>query len=171
MIFFVFLLFFFTPTAHAQEAVGEDTPGMRLTREPSSQQKPPAKYIPSVPDPTEQKIDPLTTSPQTAIVPLDSPGLHIDNSRLLKFLILNKQTARTEIVEVSEGGSVTYGTLTIRLVECWRSAPDTTPESAALLQIYENSSRPSYFGWMWASTPSLNPFEHASYDITVKECR
>lgn len=168
MIVFVFLLFIFVNPAHAQEAVGDDTTGMRLTRDAPTIEEKPTEYVPSVPAPaTEQILD----APSAVIAPLGSPSLYIDSSRLLKFIILNKQTARMEEMEVSEGGSVTYGTLTIRLVECWHSAPDATPESAALLQIYENSAQPSYFGWMWASTPSLNPFEHASYDITVKECR
>ena len=172
MIVFVFLLFIFVNPAHAQEAVGDDTSGMRLTREAPAAEQKPTEYVPSVPDPVEQKTNaPPSPAAEAVIAPLDSPALYIDSSRLLKFTVLNKQTARTEALEVSEGGSVTYGTLNIRLIECWHSAPDTAPESAALLQIYENSSEPSYFGWMWASTPSLNPFEHASYDITVKECR
>lgn len=170
MIFFVFLLLFFTIPAHAQEAAGDDTSGMRLTREDPAAEEAPTKYVPSIAEP-EAAMEVLQPLPERVIAPLVSPALYIDSSRLLKFTILNKQTARTEALEVNEGGSVTYGTLNIRLIECWRSAPDAKSESAALLQIYENSSEPSYFGWMWASTPSLNPFEHASYDITVKECR
>lgn len=166
MIFFAFLFLFLCLPAQAQEAAGEDTSGMRLTRES------PTKYVPSVPAPEDNIPQASEPQPEIKIVPLDSPSLYIDNTRLLTFTILNKQTARMERLEVTEGGSVTYGTLTIRLIECWHSAPDAKPDSAALLKIFEGTSRPpSYFGWMWSSTPSLNPFEHASYDISVKECR
>ena len=177
MILFVLLLSLFATPAHAQEAKGEDTSGMRITRDTSPEGRAPTKYVPSVALPEERSTKdalPLTPAAPPAdplVTPPNSMNLYIDSSRLLTLSILNKQTAKTEQKEINEGGNITSGSLTIQLVECWRSAPEAKPESAALLRIFENSSRSSYFGWMYASSPSLNPFEHASYDITIKECR
>lgn len=168
MIVFVFLLFIFPHSAHAQEAAGEDTSGMRLTRDAPAAEEKPAEYVPSVPSP---ETTPIATPPEPKIVPLGDSGLYIDSTRILKFRILDKQTARNTEQEINEGGTITFGSLTIRLIECWHSAPDAKPESAALLQVFDGKSTPEFSGWMFASSPSLNPFEHPSYDIVVEECR
>lgn len=169
----------------AQEAQDENIPGMRPTRDAPSREltpeereqlnnlfkgdapaeKVPSTYVPSVPEPVKAMVEP-------EIVPLKNSSLYMDNTRVLTFRVLNKQTTRLYPLELNEGGSLTQGTLRITLIECWHSPPEVKDESAALLEITEaSSSRPLYLGWMFASSPSLNPFEHPVYDLSIVECR
>lgn len=181
--------------AFAQEAEGEEVPGMRMRRDPSGLPKgfdlfnapPQQKYVPSVPErapaetkapePTEAPPAPEEAAPATveAPVPPLSQPIYMDNSRKLRFAILNKQTTRLSEQEVLEGGSVNHGPLSVTLIECWHSAPDMKEESAALLEISEKKPdllpEVVYRGWMFGSNPSLNPLEHPVYDIILRECK
>ncbi len=88
---------------------------------------------------------------------------------------LNKITARTSPLEVMVGSSIHFGTLEILLKKCWKSSPDETPDSKALLEIWEQKPgepRTQIFsGWMLASSPAISALEHPVYDITVLECK
>ena len=191
----------FAAPLHAQEAPGEDIPGMhsRPDLSPSKELSPQERQglnnmfkgkleeekqpkptitnpLPTEPAPTAATPPANSNiSPEPEIAPLPGGKFYMSNAHLLKFTILNKQTTRLYNQELNTGGSSTFGPLTIKLLECWHSSPDTTPDSAALLQITENRSgtkrKPLFLGWMFASTPSLNPLEHPVYDIIVKECR
>lgn len=196
----LFCLLSLAAPLHAQEAPGEDVPGARPrpdlapSKELSPQErqglnnmfkgkleeekpKSPATpaIAPSEPAPAETPPIGANVAPQPEIAPLPDAKLYMNTAHVLKFTILNKQTTRLYNQELNTGGSTNFGPLTIKLIECWHSSPETTPDSAALLQITENRTdtkrKPLFLGWMFASTPSLNPLEHPVYDITVKECK
>jgi hypothetical protein len=88
---------------------------------------------------------------------------------------LNKITARVSRFAAPVGQPVTFGTLTIVVRDCEKSAPEDRPENAAFLQIYEN--RPGeqpvrrFSGWMFSSSPALSALEHPVYDINLLGCR
>lgn len=88
---------------------------------------------------------------------------------------LNKITAHSSTMEIPVNSSVKFGNLEIRLESCWKSAPDEKPESAALLQVWEQKpgeeKKQIFFGWMFSSTPSISTIEHSVYDLTVLECK
>jgi len=88
---------------------------------------------------------------------------------------LDKVTARVQTFEAAIGQTVTFGTLQITVRACDRTPPTEPPESAAFLDIYEakqDEQRSDLFhGWMFASSPALNPLEHPVYDVWVLECR
>lgn len=198
------LFLLLAPALHAQEAPGEDLPGMHTRPDlaPSKELSPeerqglnglfkgkleeekPKKPAPTIEvSPSTEPVPPSepapasggNISPQPAIAPMPDAKLYMNTAHVLKFNILNKQTTRLYPQELNAGGSTNFGPLTIKLIECWHSSPETTPDSAALLQISEKraDAKPKtiFLGWMFASSPSLNPLEHPVYDITVKECR
>lgn len=88
---------------------------------------------------------------------------------------LDKVTARVSTFEARVGETVRFGTLEIRPRYCDRTPPEEPPESAAFLDIYE--AKPGeeridlFHGWMFASSPALNPLEHPVYDVWVLECK
>ncbi len=88
---------------------------------------------------------------------------------------LDKVTARVSQLTLGKGEKGRLGTLEIIMHHCDRTAPTETPESTALLEIGENLNTPSFrhvfYGWMFASSPAVNPLQHAVYDIWVLECK
>ncbi|HEX3864699.1 MAG TPA: DUF2155 domain-containing protein [Stellaceae bacterium] len=88
---------------------------------------------------------------------------------------LDKITARISRFEVPVGQSVAFGTLSVVVRDCERSAPEDRPENAAFVEIYE--SRPGedkkqlFSGWMFSSSPALSALEHPVYDVNLLECK
>jgi hypothetical protein len=87
---------------------------------------------------------------------------------------LDKIAGRVSRFDAPVDKPVTFGTLSIVVRDCEKSAPEARPESAAFLQIYE--SRPGeervrrFSGWMFSSSPALSALEHPVYDINLLEC-
>jgi hypothetical protein len=88
---------------------------------------------------------------------------------------LDKVTARVWTFEARIGEAVRFGTLEIYPRFCDRTPPEEPPESKAFLDIYE--ARPGeeradlFHGWMFASSPALNAFEHPVYDVWLIDCK
>ena len=88
---------------------------------------------------------------------------------------LDKITARVSRFDASVGQTVTFGTLSIVVRDCEKSAPEDRPENAAFVEIYEN--RPGekrvrrFSGWMFSSSPALATLEHPVYGITLLDCK
>jgi hypothetical protein len=88
---------------------------------------------------------------------------------------LDKVTARVSTFSAPIGVAVRFGTLEIVADTCVKKPPEEPPETAAYLDIYEtkpDEPRQKIFsGWMFASSPGLNPLEHPVYDVWLKDCR
>ena len=95
---------------------------------------------------------------------------------------LDKVTAETLRFEVPVGGSVRYKSLVFTVRACESAAPDeTAPESAAYMTVDSSPKpqpgRPSpptrqvFKGWMFASSPGLNPLQHPVYDAWLIACK
>ncbi len=88
---------------------------------------------------------------------------------------LDKVTARVSTFPLEVDKPARFGTLEITLKACHKRPPEEPPESAAFLEIRElrlgEQPRPLFSGWMFASSPALNPLQHPVYDVWVLECR
>jgi hypothetical protein len=95
---------------------------------------------------------------------------------------LDKVTAETLRFEVPVGGSVRYKSLVFTVRACESAAPDeTAPESAAYVLV-DSSPKPQpgrptpptrqvFRGWMFGSSPGLNPLQHPVYDAWLIACK
>ena len=87
---------------------------------------------------------------------------------------LDKVTARITTIKARLGEVVRFGTLEIIARHCDKKPPEEQPESAAFLDIWEvRPGEPAadiFRGWMFASSPGINPLEHPVYDVWVKDC-
>jgi len=76
---------------------------------------------------------------------------------------------------VPVGVPVMFNSFEILAQTCYRRPPEETPETTGFLQITEHrldGTRERIFsGWMYASSPSLNPVEHSTYDLWLIDCR
>ena len=99
----------------------------------------------------------------------------MEPQKVAKLRTLDKITARTMTFEADVGSTVKFGPLFIKVRACHKTPPMETPESAAFLQIWENSLREKkpqwvFSGWMFASSPALSAMDHAVYDVWVLDC-
>lgn len=88
---------------------------------------------------------------------------------------LDKITARIYTFEAPVDQVIGFGTLKVTVKSCRKRPPEYPPESAAFLEIVEQrpDQQPNalFQGWMFASSPGLNPLEHAVYDVWLIDCR
>ena len=96
----------------------------------------------------------------------DAPSPNLDN-RTSRISPLDFGQAHLELLRSSPN-------LQLVLHACWRTPPEEPPESAAFLEITEidpdTADRRVFNGWMFASSPAVNPLEHGVYDVWVMEC-
>lgn len=88
---------------------------------------------------------------------------------------LDKITARIYTFEAPVDQTIGFGTLKVTVRSCRKRPPEYPPESAAYLEVVEQrpEQQPNalFQGWMFASSPGLNPLEHAVYDVWLIDCR
>ncbi len=87
---------------------------------------------------------------------------------------LDKVTGRPTDILAPIGKTVKFATLTITARFCYSTPASETPETTAFVQIDdhrpEQPPRKVFSGWMYASTPGLNPMDHPTYDVWVISC-
>jgi len=91
---------------------------------------------------------------------------------------LNKITATTSDLEIKIGEKTKFGTIRIIAHKCWQSPLDQKPESKILLEVFETNKEDGeivenriFYGWMFASSPSISGLEHPIYDLTAISCK
>lgn len=88
---------------------------------------------------------------------------------------LDKITARIYTFEAPVDQTIGFGTLKVTVKSCRKRPPEYPPESAAFLDVVEQrpEQQPNalFQGWMFASSPGLNPLEHPVYDVWLIDCR
>ena len=85
--------------------------------------------------------------------------------------VLDKITGRVADLSLAPGQETTFGYLTVSLGEC--RYPADNPEGDAFIQVVIRDARepePVFSGWMIASSPALNPFDHPRYDVWALSC-
>jgi hypothetical protein len=88
---------------------------------------------------------------------------------------LDKITARVSRFDAPIGQSVRFGTLSIVVRDCEKSAPEDRPENAAFVEISESrpgeGNLPLFSGWIFSSSPALSALENPVYDVNLLECK
>lgn len=92
--------------------------------------------------------------------------------------ILNKTTAKTSFNELKVNEKTNFGSIKIIPRKCWQSPQEQKPESKILIEVFEAKNEGKdkiiekriFYGWMFASSPSISGLEHPIYDITAINC-
>jgi hypothetical protein len=95
---------------------------------------------------------------------------------------IDKVTAERVRFEAAVGRPVRYKSLVFTVKACERSAPDEAIDDAIAYLTVDSQPRPipgkptpparqAFRGWMYASSPGLNPLEHPVYDAWLITCR
>lgn len=84
---------------------------------------------------------------------------------------LDKLTGEVRDLDIDNGGYARLGRITIGLGECRYRPEDPSSEAYAYLSVAETDGAEVFQGWMVASSPALNPMDHARYDVWVLRCK
>jgi len=89
--------------------------------------------------------------------------------------ILDKISSKNTLLKLRNGELITFKDLSIKSLKCKNSEFDDNPEITAYMQVKdltdENNNEVFVFnGWMFSSSPSINPFDHPVYDVWLIKC-
>ena len=85
---------------------------------------------------------------------------------------LDKIAGAASDLTLSVGESVTYGSLSVRLVDCRYPAEDPASNAYAFLEITDTAiDREVFRGWMIAQNPALSALDHQRYDVWGRRCK
>ena len=89
--------------------------------------------------------------------------------------ILDKISSKNISVKLINGENFKYSDLQIKSIKCKHSEFDDDPEIIAYVQVRDLSNKKNdevyvFNGWMFSSSPSINPFDHPVYDIWLTGC-
>ena len=89
--------------------------------------------------------------------------------------ILDKISSKNELIKLINNEEYVYKDLSIKSIKCTDSKFDDNPEIKAYIQVRDltKKDRNNVFvfnGWMFSSSPSIEPFDHPVYDIWLINC-
>tara|TARA_B100001057_G_scaffold277718_1_gene278006 strand:- start:1421 stop:1828 length:408 start_codon:yes stop_codon:yes gene_type:complete len=89
--------------------------------------------------------------------------------------ILDKISSKNDRIKLQNNNEIIFKDLSIKSMKCSNSEFDDNPEIKAYIQVKDltNINKDNVFifnGWMFSSSPSIKPFDHAVYDIWLIGC-
>ena len=89
--------------------------------------------------------------------------------------ILDKISSKNTLLKLKNGKLIKFKDLSIKSLKCKNSEFDDNPEITAYLQVRDltNKNNDEVFvfnGWMFSSSPSIEPFDHPVYDVWLVSC-
>ena len=89
--------------------------------------------------------------------------------------ILDKISSKNTLLKLENGKLIKFKDLEIKSIKCKNSEFDDNPEITAYIQVRDltNKNNDEVFvfnGWMFSSSPSIEPFDHPVYDVWLVSC-
>ena len=89
--------------------------------------------------------------------------------------ILDKISSKNTLLKLENGKLKNFKDLEIKSIKCKNSEFDDNPEITAYIQVRDltNKNNDEVFvfnGWMFSSSPSIEPFDHPVYDVWLVRC-
>ena len=102
--------------------------------------------------------------------------------------ILNKNNSKASVTTFSVNKKQKFEDLNIVVYKCWKSPEYQKPEAKILVEIFEIQKNQSnnfkkttqpqnsqdkriFYGWLFASSPSVSSLEHSVYDVVAVSCK
>lgn len=99
----------------------------------------------------------------------------LNSGRQVVVQALDKITARLTSITLDINQPTRFGQIEILALACITRPPTEPPDQLAFLRVTEirrdTAAKVVFSGWMFASSPAINPLEHPVYDVWVTECR
>ena len=89
--------------------------------------------------------------------------------------ILDKISSKNTLLKLENGKLKKFKDLEIKSIKCKNSEFDDNPEITAYIQVRDltNTNNDEVYvfnGWMFSSSPSIEPFDHPVYDVWLVSC-
>ena len=89
--------------------------------------------------------------------------------------ILDKISSKNTLLKLKNGELKKFKDLEIKSLKCKNSEFDDNPEITAYIQVRDLTSKNNdevfvFNGWMFSSSPSIEPFDHPVYDVWLVSC-
>ena len=98
-----------------------------------------------------------------------------NEGRFVEIKILDKVSSKTDLLKLEIGKELKFKGLLIKSLKCKNSEFDDNPEITAYVQVKDMTNKDNnevfiFNGWTFSSSPAVNPFDHAVYDIWLTRC-
>ena len=98
-----------------------------------------------------------------------------NEGRFVEIKILDKVSSKTDLLKLETGKELKFKGLLIKSLKCKNSEFDDNPEITAYIQVKDLTNKDNnevfiFNGWTFSSSPAVNPFDHAVYDIWLTRC-
>ena len=111
------------------------------------------------------------------LISLPSPLIANENKegKFVEIKILDKVSSKTDLLKLNIGEELRFKSLLIKSLKCKNSEFDDNPEITAYIQVKDMMNKDNnevfiFNGWTFSSSPAINPFDHAVYDIWLTRC-
>ena len=111
------------------------------------------------------------------LINLSSPLVANENNeeKFVEIKILDKVSSKTDLLKLNIGEELRFKSLSIKSLKCKNSEFDDSPEITAYIQVKDMTNNDNnevfiFNGWTFSSSPAVNPFDHAVYDIWLTRC-
>ena len=89
--------------------------------------------------------------------------------------ILDKISSKNTLLKLKNGKLIKFKDLSIKSLKCKNSEFDDNPEITAYIQVRDLTNKNNnevfvFNGWMFSSSPSIEPFDHPVYDVWLVSC-
>ena len=89
--------------------------------------------------------------------------------------VLDKISSKNTLLKLKNKEETKYKDLLIKSMKCKNAEFDDNPEITAYIQVRDltNKNNDEVFvfnGWMFSSSPSIEPFDHPVYDVWLVSC-
>jgi len=174
------------PSQTPASAVLAPPPSSPMPPAPAAEEAPPAL----VPTPSPLAVPPMEAAEVAPAAPPKATAAQKPSeatARRTRYDIaiiqaLDKVTAASVRFEAAVGRPVRYKSLIFTVKACERAAPDEAMEDSIAYLTVESQPKPApgkptppprqaFKGWMYASSPGLNPLQHPVYDAWLITCR
>lgn len=101
--------------------------------------------------------------------------LMANEGSFVEIKVLDKVSSKTDLLKLEIGEELKFKGLLIKSLKCKNSEFDDNPEIIAYIQVKDMTNKDNnevfiFNGWTFSSSPAVNPFDHAVYDIWLTRC-
>ena len=126
--------------------------------------------------PSFEELDEKNESINSSLILKEKKNVKKLKSSQAILIGLDKITAKSSELVVNLNENKTFGPLEIKVLKCGKVKVNNKIESVAYMQVKDLTKNDNeqvfiFNGWTFASDPSLTPFDHAIYDLQLKNCK